>query len=64
MTAQFCRNLTHFVGTELMIFRGAVREVHTYYVCARGDNLSRLLSRSVAGPKVVTILVLRSLLDM
>ncbi len=40
MTAQFCRNLTHFVGTELMIFRGAVREVHTYYVCARGDNLS------------------------
>ncbi|CCJ93039.1 hypothetical protein BN131_712 [Cronobacter malonaticus 681] len=42
-----------------------MREVHTYYVRAGGDNFfSRLLSRSVAGPNVVTILVLRSRLDM
>ena len=43
VTAQFCRNLTHFIGTELMIFRGAVREVHTHYVCARGDNFFQVV---------------------
>ncbi len=40
--------------------RRAVRKVHTYNVGTRRDNFFRLLSRSVAGPNVVTIFVLRS----
>ena len=43
MTAQFRRNLTDFIRADLMILRGAVREVHTYHVSACGNNLLKVV---------------------
>ena len=63
VTSQFGGDFTHFVSANLVVFRAAVGEVKPNYV-AGGNDLSRLLSRSVAGPRVVTILVLLSRLDM
>lgn len=64
VTSQFGGDFTHFVSANLVVFRAAVGEVKPNYVGAGGMIFSRLLSRSVAGPVVVTILVLLSRLDM
>src|SRR5699024_11860735 len=43
MTPQSCGNLTNFIRAHFVIFRRAVRKVHTYNVGTRRDNFFKII---------------------